>query len=150
MKIRAAQTKDAEAIHRLIANFVPEFQASPDGEGLEQYFEIISVSAIMGYVVDDTFEYIVAMEGERLVAVAALRDGSHLYHFFVEAEFHRRGIGRKLWEELRRRSPRDHYTLNATPNAIAAYQRLGFKICGEPCSAMGIRYTPMEWSGRRR
>lgn len=89
-----------------------------------------------------------AWTGEVLVGIAAMRDDSHLVHFFVGTRHQGRGIGRRLWQRAMRdavrRAGTRRFTLNATRCALPAYRRLGFIATGpERPSPHGILSTPM-------
>ncbi|MBU4529480.1 MAG: GNAT family N-acetyltransferase [Hoeflea sp.] len=65
---------------------------------------------------------------------------------FVEPRFHGRGIGRTLWDHLEQRA-RDANAiairLDADPNAVAFYERMGCVIIGEaPSGSIAGRYLP--------
>jgi GNAT superfamily N-acetyltransferase len=83
-----------------------------------------------------------------LVGVSAMRDDSHLVHFFVSTRYHGLGIGRRLWDctmrDAIRRAGTRRFTLNATRCAVPIYLRLGFRATGrERPSPMGVITTPM-------
>ena len=89
-----------------------------------------------------------ALSGDRLVGVAAMRDDSHLFQFFVSTRYQRRGIARRLWLQIMRdavrRADTRRFTLNASAVAIPVYLRLGFVQNGPVhTTADGLITTPM-------
>ncbi|MGM9640878.1 MAG: GNAT family N-acetyltransferase [Faecousia sp.] len=84
-----------------------------------------------------------AMVGGELVGVLAMRKPQHVSLFFVKADHHRRGIGRRLFEAMKEDYDLKKFTVNASPYAVEAYRRLGFMPTDEEQVTNGIRYTPM-------
>lgn len=86
-----------------------------------------------------------AFEEEQLVGIIATRNnGSHIALFFVEGEYHRRGIGRKLMAECLAKSSSNRIIVNSSEYAVEIYERLGFVRTDELKEDSGIRYVPME------
>lgn len=83
-----------------------------------------------------------------LCGVVALRDDAHLYHLFVRADAQRRGIARALWEYARGQWASHAFTVNATPRAVTAYQRLGFVSSNAVQRLNGLAYVPMQFVRR--
>lgn len=87
-------------------------------------------------------------DDERLVGVAAMRNDSHLFQFFVSTRLHGRGIARHLWQRTMhdafRRAGTRHFTLNASAMAVPVYRHLGF-VCSGPLtiSDNGLVTQPM-------
>ena len=86
--------------------------------------------------------------GGTLVGVVAMRDDSHLIHFYVGTRYQGRGIARRLWQRAMRdairRAGTRRFTLNATRCAVPVYLRLGFRADGaERPSPLGVLTTPM-------
>ncbi len=84
---------------------------------------------------------LVALDGARLIGFAAVGFQAWnarlvLWHLYVDAAFRGRGAGRALIERVMSeavRSGADHVwleTSNLNVPGIAAYQRLGFRLCG--------------------
>lgn len=81
----------------------------------------------------------------QLVGLIATRDGgTHIALFYVDGGFHRRGIGRRLFDAARRECPTDKMTVNSSRYAVDAYCRLGFRPLGGAQTVNGLRFTPME------
>lgn len=91
-----------------------------------------------------------AFDRERLVGVLCMRAPRHIAGFFVEGDYHRRGIGRRLFEAMRRDYTEQSFTVHSSPYAVEVYRRLGFvptaaeQLCG------GIRYTPMRFEQTKK
>jgi GNAT superfamily N-acetyltransferase len=85
-----------------------------------------------------------AEAGDALVGVLEVRGGAHVALLFVDGARQRRGIGRGLlgaafgaaaaWPAL---------TVNSTPDAVGAYERLGFVATAPPQEQHGLRFVPM-------
>ena len=90
-----------------------------------------------------------AFDGEALVGVLAMRKPQHIGGFFVRADHHRRGIGRKLFETMRRDYECQNFTVHASPCGVKVYERLGFVAEGGERTENGLRYTPMRFGPER-
>ena len=87
-----------------------------------------------------------AYEGQTLVGVVATRsEGRHIALFFVDGAHHRRGIGRMLFEEVKKNAPTKEITVNSSPFAKDFYHRLGFIDMSEEQTVTGIRFIPMQY-----
>lgn len=69
----------------------------------------------------------------------------HICCFFVKAQYHRQGIGRKLWEYVLSSSKNNTFTVHSSPYAVPVYRKLGFVDTNTEQSADGMRYTPMKF-----
>ncbi len=93
--------------------------------------------------------HLACQEDGRVVGVAAMRDNSHLFQFFVSTRLQRRGIARRLWRQVMRdairRAGTRHFTLNSSVMAVPVYRRLGFVPDGPLLiSAGGLITQPMQ------
>ena len=89
-----------------------------------------------------------AFDGGRLVGVLWMRPPQHIGGFFVDAAYHRRGIGRRLFEAMRQDYETQVFTVNASPYAVEVYRRLGFTPTDTEQLTDGLRYTPMRFEER--
>ena len=89
-----------------------------------------------------------AFDGGRLVGVLCMRTPQHIGGFFVDAAYHRRGIGRRLFEAMRQDYETQVFTVNASPSAVEVYRRLGFTPTDTEQLTDGLRYTPMRFEER--
>jgi GNAT superfamily N-acetyltransferase len=147
MEFRAGSPEDAEAIAGLIASFQSELTDDPSGAGAEEYLASVSVTAEREYLTSARYGYLLAYSGSQLVGFIAIRDGSHLFHLFVERARQRQGIARLLWEralrELCTPSNEGAFTVNSSLSAVPVYQAFGFAPAGPVQSVHGISFLPM-------
>jgi GNAT superfamily N-acetyltransferase len=84
----------------------------------------------------------------RLVGVAAMREDSHLFQFFVTTRMHGHGIAHRLWQRAMldavRRAGTRRFTLNASAMAVPVYLHFGFVPSGPlKVSGTGLVVQPM-------
>ncbi|MGM9600536.1 MAG: GNAT family N-acetyltransferase [Faecousia sp.] len=86
-----------------------------------------------------------AFDGENLVGVLSMRAPQHIAGFFVDAAYHRRGIGRRLFDAMRRDYSRQEFTVNSSPYAVEIYRHLGFVPTDTEQLVSGMRFVPMRY-----
>ncbi|NML15027.1 GNAT family N-acetyltransferase [Azohydromonas caseinilytica] len=145
--IEAARPEDADTISRLIKSLSGAFTLDPAGQGAEGFMSSISPEAIRRYIEAPNFAYFKGVVDGELTGVVAVRDGSHLYHLFVDQKFQGRGLARALWAHARAHAEAagntGGFTVNATPVAVPVYEHFGFRATGPRMETMGIAYVPM-------
>ena len=86
-----------------------------------------------------------AFDGDTLVGVLSMRAPQHIGGFFVDAAYHRRGIGRRLFEAMRRDYAHQVFTVHSSPYAVEVYRHLGFATTDEEQTVDGLRFTPLQY-----
>lgn len=136
--IRELAEGEKDAAIELCWSVFKEYEA-PDytEEGVREFYRSIHNR---GFICQ--LRFFGAFDGDNMVGVIAIRGGSHIALFFVKGEYHRRGIGRRLFEcaEMERGGK---ITVNSSPYAVEIYRRLGFKEADGEQSVNGLRFTPM-------
>ena len=85
-----------------------------------------------------------AFDGEKLVGIIATRSsGTHIALFFVDGAYHRRGIGKSLFEACVADNHNERITVHSSEYAAEVYRRLGFVQTEGMQVDGGIRYIPM-------
>ena len=84
-----------------------------------------------------------AFDGEALVGTICVRPPQHIGGFFVRGTYHRKGIGRALFDAMRKEYEKQEFTVNSSPYAVEVYRHLGFTAADQEQLADGIRFTPM-------
>jgi len=142
-KLSAAKLDDAQAINKLIIPLVEEFISH---EYTEQgnVFVLSSMSEENIRVnIDKGFEYFIAKDDQRVVGVLAIKESNHLYHCFVDKNYHRQKIGEQLWNYWLSDAKAEEVTVNSSKYAIKFYESLGFIYSGEVFEKNGIVSYPM-------
>lgn len=119
-----------------------QFEA-PDysDEGVQSFRNFIEDKAIL-----KSLEFFGAYENEELKGIIATNDNrKHICCFFVKAQYHRHGIGKKLGEYLLNNSVNEAFTVNSSPYAVPVYHKLGFIDTDSEQLTDGMRYTPMKF-----
>lgn len=87
-----------------------------------------------------------AFDEKKLMGVIATRmGGNHIALFFVDGKYHRKGIGKRLFQIVKAECSDGKITVNSSPYAVEIYKRLGFCPTDSEQTVTGIRFTPMEF-----
>ena len=91
-----------------------------------------------------------AFHAGELVGVLAMRKPQHISLFFVKDAWHRQGVGRLLFDAMRRDYADQVFTVNSSPYAVEVYRHLGFVPTDTEQLTNGIRYTPMRFEEKEK
>lgn len=142
--IKELSPEEIPAALDLVQRVFMEYEA-PDysDEGIHEFF---------GSLCDENYlsklkMYGAFSEGELLGVIATRSLGMHIALFFVDGKYHRRGIGRALFETVLKACPAEIMTVNSSPYAVPIYRRLGFRETDTEQTVNGLRFIPMTFSG---
>ncbi len=117
-------------------------------EGIRNFFEFVTDDGLYQSFLRGSYKLLLAHDGDRIVGAASMRNCNYLSLLFVDEEYHRRGIGRRLMDclcdYLKRTTDATEIVLRAAPYAIGFYERIGFTKIREEEQIAGIRVTPMK------
>jgi len=148
--IRALRKDDFTEALSLIRRAFTEFVA-PDysAEGIAEFNAFIERDSVAAKMAAGELRLWGAFENGRIAGVIAIRPPLHISLLFVDKEYHRCGIARRLFETLiyDREITDGHsrVTVNSSPYAVPIYARFGFVPTGEEQTVNGLRFTPMEY-----
>ena len=113
-------------------------------EGVSEFHRYASADAFTQRHKSDHVTLVAEHSGE-LVGMLHLRKPRHVSMLFVRSSFQHKGIGRKLLAAAAALvdDPDCEFTLNSSPNAVSAYEHLGFHAIGVEQCVHGIRFIPM-------
>lgn len=149
LEIRAIEVDEIPQAARLV---VLVFQQSVAplyvAEGVKEFMAYASPEALSRRLGGDHVAFVATKAPGRVVGVVEVRDHRHVSLLFVDRALQRRGIGRRLLlkaiEACREANPEvKALTVNASPNSVGAYERLGFESTGGEQERNGIRFVPM-------
>ena len=149
IRYRLARTQDALAIGELARRvtrrwILPEQPVS----AAETLLYGMTARVIRQKIRDGQPSHLAWLDGDRLAGVAAMRDDSYLFQFFVSTCLHGHGIARQLWQRTMRdairRADTRRLTLKFSAMVVPGYQRFGFVPSGPvTTSATGLITQPM-------
>jgi GNAT superfamily N-acetyltransferase len=135
-------------VFELISRVFNEFVAPGySNEGIEEFMKYAQPEELAGRLKEDQV-ILVAELGSEIIGVIDILNCSHVALLFVDARFQRRGIGkellRKALEICRQEEPSlSKVTVNSSPNAVTAYEKIGFEPTDIEQCVNGIRFVPM-------
>lgn len=149
-QIRFAVAEDWEEAMGLAWKTFLEFEAEEYGPlGIRNFEDFITDSALKRMFIMGKYQMIVALSEGKIVGMITLRNEMHISLLFVDKNFHKCGIGRRLIEHMadyvKSEMGRERITVNAAPYGIGFYHSVGFKDMGPLTQKDGIIYTPMEY-----
>jgi len=149
VSIRPMHVRDAEAATNLVAAVFHQYVAPfyvP--EGVAEFMAYVCPRSLVHRLQSNHNGFVALDDQGRLVGVIECRDSSHISLLFIDAQHQRMGIGKALVERIlatcrQRDPPPNSLTVNASPNAVAAYLSFGFVATGPEQELNGIRFVPM-------
>lgn len=87
-----------------------------------------------------------ALENDRVVGVLGMRENNHIGYFYIDKNYHRQGIGKRLFNLMKSQYERKIFTVNAMPTGVNAYLAMGFVQAGDLVNSNGVITTPMQYS----
>ncbi|WP_455221178.1 GNAT family N-acetyltransferase [Kaarinaea lacus] len=148
MKIREAETKDAAAISHL-ATVLSEKYITPEfTETVAESFLVSLTPSSIKTNMNNGFRYHVAESDDRIIGIIGIKQGSHLYHLFVDEAYQKQGIARQLWYVARdaciAAGNNKEFTVNSSRYALGFYEKLGFVAQSAPQERNGVVAIPMK------
>lgn len=147
--IRKARIEDWDDVMAMTWRTFIRFEAKDyTKEGVRSFFDFISDPILQRMFLNDAYPIFVAEDQGKIIGMISLREGTHISLLFVDAAYHRQGVGSSLmqtiWEFIRTEVGKEIVTVNAAPYGVGFYHKLGFKDTGPEEARDGIRYTPMK------
>jgi len=143
---RQIHPSETAAVSSLAREVFDEFVAPHyQTEGVAEFHRYASVEALSqrheaGHIT------LVAEHSGELAGMLHLREPCHVSMLFVQSSCQRAGIGRGLLAAAGALAGDTDcvFTVSSSPNAVFAYERLGFCIIGSEQCVHGIRFVPMQ------
>ncbi len=147
--IRWARVEEWEPAIKMIWRTFLRFEATDySEEGIQNFLDFITDEKLFHSFLRGDYQMLVALDHDRVVGAASVRNRNHLSLLFVDEAYHRQGIGRRLLDcfcRYLRTEVGEHYmSLNAAPYAVGFYRRVGFREVRPEEEVGGIRVTSME------
>ena len=119
--------------------FTKHGTADFDVDGLEAFKRFINNTELM-----NELTIFGAFDNNELIGIVGTKHfGTHISLFFINPDYHRKGIGRKLFDFAYTSQMVERITVNSSSYAVRFYESLGFSKVDQEQETDGLRYTPM-------
>lgn len=128
-----------EAIELSLKLFMECGTADFDNNGLNTFKSFIYNNSLM-----NELAIFGAFDGNALIGIMGTKkQGQHISLFFINPKYHRKGIGKRLFDYAYSNQTTAQITVNSSSFAVRFYESLGFMKTAEEQETDGLRYTPM-------
>jgi len=115
--------------------------------GILEFLKYIRPAHLLERLKKDHFA-LLATAQRKIVGTIEVRGRNHISLLFVDKPFQKKGIARELLRRTLRICLKEgphlsKITVNASPNSVKIYKKLGFRPKDSERVKNGIRYTPM-------
>lgn len=135
-----------EAMELVKAVFM-EFEAPDYSEqGIQEFLKFIDMERVRKQIETSLLTLWACFNGQRVIGVLGVETRGHVCLLFVSGDFHRQGIAKALLERglgVFCHKKFAQITVNSSPYAVKAYERMGFVSAQPEQCINGIRFTPM-------
>jgi ribosomal protein S18 acetylase RimI-like enzyme len=144
--IKEAQTLDALRLSQLTHELTPYIFE----EEVPQWFEEeLSKESFEKRILSMEYEHFIYVQENEIVGFIAIKDKNRLFHLFVDSKYHKKGIAKALWDNIKEQYDVSNMSVNSSRYAIKIYESFGFKINGEQSEYLGLTYQPMVYSDEK-
>ena len=148
VSIRPASYADIPLLSQLV-NGLSHYYLSDDSKNIPNWLqETLTETAFLARLDDKVYQHFVAEIEGKIVGFIAIKQPNHLYHLFVDENYHGYAIGKKLWQYAVKQLDLDNQTiiLRASLFAVPFYQKLGFVATDNVMEKDGLNFLPMQKS----
>lgn len=139
LKIKKLAKKDIPNALKLALDVFMQFEAPEySDEGIAEFENSLADESFVAKL-----KFYGAYMDDEIAGIIAYREPQHISLFFVRPEYQGKGVGRKLFERLKKDFEKKTFTVNSSPYAVKIYEKLGFTATDSEQTTNGIRYTPM-------
>lgn len=140
MNIRQLNNREYnEAVELSLKVFMECGTTDFDDNGLNTFKDFIYNQSLMNELtIFGAFE-----DSELIGIIGTKNNGQHISLFFINPKYHRKGIGRLLFDYAYSNQTVAQITVNSSSFAVRFYENLGFTKAAEEQVINGLRYTPM-------
>lgn len=117
-------------------------------EGITSFRNFVRDPILKTLFIEGKYSVLAAFYNNIIVGIIGVRNETHISLLFVDSEYHKKGIARRLVEKTFERTYEKYgkreMTVNSSPYAVGFYHKMGFVDTDIEQTTDGIRYTPMK------
>lgn len=118
-------------------------------QGVNSFRDFVTDNTLYHMFMAGSYHLFGAFDAGRLIGMITLRGEQHISLLFVDEKYQHRGVGAALIDIAGQfacgKSGGCRLTVNAAPDAVGFYRRIGFLNTDTEQLADGIRYVPMQF-----
>ena len=144
-EIKKAKLEDLEEISNLAKRIYLKYNSSLDtDEGISNILTFINHDNILIRTYIDGSLILKAIKNNTIIGFIEIRNYNHISLLFVDDEYFRLGVAKKLFEQVKDMMPSDKYSVNSSDYAIEFYKKLGFVAIYDSIKIEnGVHFHPM-------
>lgn len=117
-------------------------------EGIKNFKNFVNDPILKKMFVSGNYLTLAAFHNGLIIGIIGVRNENHISLLFVDSDYHRMGIARRLVTEMLNiihvKYGVTEATVNSSPYAVGFYHKLGFYDTDYSQVADGITFTPMK------
>ena len=117
-------------------------------EGITSFRNFVRDPILKTLFIEGKYNVLAAFNNNIIVGIIGVRNETHISLLFVDSEYHKKGIARRLVEKTfeltYEKCGKIEMTVNSSPYAVGFYHKMGFVDTDIEQTTDGIRYTPMK------
>jgi GNAT superfamily N-acetyltransferase len=145
--IREATVDDAQRLSTLACSLISFLSSRSDGYLAQEFVDTLSQEAYVSRLSNEhAFEHFVyVVEGNIVgyISYVTMVEDTHIFHLFVDKNYHKMGIAKKLWNFMLKQTFSEIYTVNSALRAKVFYENLGFVNSALVQTTQDLEYQPM-------
>ena len=145
MKIIQGKFEDRARIYELISALAKEHVFQTFEQEGPKYF-LSSLQANIDEIMINPEKMYLLLVNKELIGAAGFGLNGHINHFFIRTIDQRRGLGRLLFDAVKKNIKSKVIDVNSSLNAIGFYEKLGFNAFDSIKTVNGITFQPMHFS----
>ena len=151
IKINELELCEIEMYSNMINSVFDEFVGKDySDEGKNTFKDFMNIKNVLERLKNNSNKAFVAKYENEFIGILEIKNNEHISLFFVKKEFHKSGVGRKLFEYFLRALKQNNndiktISVNSSIYAEQIYTKLGFMKIGNIQEKNGIKYIPMEY-----
>lgn len=155
MEIRKLSRQEVRPALRLIWEvFLQDVAPVYTEEGIEEFRKTIEYETICSMYMDEEITMFGAFEETELIGTISVKTTGHIFLFYVKSSCQGKGVGRQLFQAVYQHCAKKlnvgQITVNAAPDAVPKYVRMGMQPAMPEQQVRGMRYIPMEMAVKWR
>ena len=142
---------EVNIVSNMVDNIFDEFVGKDYSvEGKNTFKDYIKPENIIKRFIDKSSIFFTAKSDNKIIGMMEIKNKDHISLFFVQKEFHGKGIGKYLFRHYLKKTQEENFgiktiTVNSSFYAEKIYSKLGFKKTNGIQEKEGIKYIPMEY-----